>query len=139
MIKKTLFVYSNNKPNTESYTYCHIQELDKIHNGSIDEIICNCIDSVLLKDRIKLLSILVSKVKINGLVVIQSIDLYILCKFIMNNSISIEAANNIIYPASSLVDDATTEEILSQLNNINILDSIYDNINRVTTIQRISK
>jgi predicted nucleic acid-binding Zn ribbon protein len=139
MIKKTYFIYANNKPITDSYILLPIQDIEKIPNGSADEIICNCIDSIQFNDRDKLISILINKVKINGLVIIQNIDLYILCKYIMNNTISIDQANTIISSSASLVDDYTMEDMIQKISNAKILDSLYDNIQRIITLQRISK
>lgn len=139
MIKKTYFIYSNNKPNTENYLYYSIQQIDQIPNGSADEVVCNCIDSVQFNDRKKLISILVNKVKMNGVVVLQSVDLYILCKYIMNNNISLEQANSIISMSASLSDDQHNESMISDISNAKILDTLYDGFQRILTIQRISK
>lgn len=139
MIKKTIFVFNNTKPDVESYIYCHIQELDKIPNGSADEIICNCIDNLSYKDRQRLLTILVNKVKLDGLVVIQNTDLYLFAKYVMNNLLSIEQANEIILSSSSMVDDNDTETAVQKISNAKILDTIYDRFQRVVTIQRTTK
>lgn len=139
MIKKTYFIYANNKPLVDSYILLSIQDIEKIPNGSADEIICNCIDSIQFNDRDKLLSLLINKVKINGLVVIQSIDLYIFCKYIINNRISIDQANTIINSSASLSDDLTMEDTINKISGAKILDTLYDNLQRVITIQRVSR
>lgn len=139
MIKKAYFIYGHNKPDTDNYEYYSISELDKIINGSADEIICDCIDAIPFYDRSKLISILISKVKLNSLVIIISNDIYILSKYIMNGLISIEEANRIIATSTSLVDDVTNEAIINNISNIKILDTLYDNFKRTITLQRISK
>lgn len=140
MIKKTIFVYANNKPTSESsYEYYHIMEIDKMINGSIDEILCDCIDLVPFVDRPKLVTILLSKLKIDGTLILKCNDLYTLCKYIMNNKISIEQANLILGSSASITDDSYNEHILNEITNAKILDTLYDGFARTITLQRISK
>lgn len=134
---KTIYIYNFYPPSIQNTEQHHINNLSLIANGSADLILCDCLDSMNLSDRISRMSEIFSKLKINGKVIFKSINLNIFAKHIVEDKLNIENINSILSTINSMVDDNFIDVLLEKHKNMSIIEHINNGLEKTMTIQRL--
>jgi hypothetical protein len=135
---KTIYIVNGFQPSVRDIEQHNINNLSLLSNGSVDTIICDCLDSVAFSDRIKHMTEIFSKLKVNGTAIFKTINLKIFAKHILTDKIDTAGANNILGSIKSMLDDSDIDNILSNYTNIRMVESINDGLSKTLTLQRVS-
>lgn len=133
---KTVYIFNGFQPSIKEIEQHNINNLSLLSNGSVDVIICDCLDSVVLSERIKHMGEIFSKLKVNGTAVFKTINLKIFAKHILADKVDTAQANTVFASIRSMVDDSTIDELLSHHPNIRMVESINDGVSKTLTLQR---
>jgi len=80
----------------DGYQNISISQIDSIVNGSIDEILFTKLDNVSYNERLPLISNVLNKMKYNGILVIELLDLIAIGKDISSGSLSSKTVSSLI-------------------------------------------
>lgn len=135
---KKIYVYNLLDSWVDNIDKIKIENINSISNGSCDLLLCDCLDSVLLTDRITLTSELVKKLTINGKLTLKFISLVNLSKLILTNQISIQEINNVFASCLSVIDEDLFAQQIEQFNNLDCIENFYNGLFRQVTLERKS-
>lgn len=135
---KSIYISNSIDHSIKNIETINITDVDNLSNGSFDTILCDCLDTVSLKDRDQYLNIIIKKLKINGVLITKNINLKVFAKHIIDERLNINDANIIIENIKSLIDDDKFFSMIANSYNIKIIENIYNGMNQTITIKRVS-
>lgn len=105
----------------------NLSNLDKISNGSIQEINCQILDQLKFNDRISTLIKLLKKIKNGGSLTIKFLDANKIMKDYSNGKIPSQNLSELISEMQSLNSESDLLEIISDNQHFRILKKYHDN------------
>jgi hypothetical protein len=135
---KSVYIHNSTDPSIKDIETLSIFDTENLSNGSMDTILCDCLDTVSFKDRIKYLNMLLTKLKINGTLVTKNINLKLFAKNIYNDNIKTDDVNTIIENVKSLIDDDKLYGVIASNPNVRVIENIYSGMNQTITLKRVS-
>lgn len=110
--------------------------LEQVVNNSSEEIyITNCLDRVDFEEANKILMIALTKLRLNGKILVNGTNLRTLCLNVIANEVDAESFSKVISNCSSLRDGSDIEEILTQHNLTIETNVIRGNTYEITAIR----
>jgi hypothetical protein len=137
MSLKTIFIYNHTEPSVKNVESHNINGLGLVSNGSVDSILCDCIDTISITDRSAKLAEIFNKLKIGGSVVIKTIDLKIFAKYVLNDQINKDHLSAILTNNQSMFDIRDMSQLLSSRPDIKITEQTNDGLSKTIKMQRI--
>jgi hypothetical protein len=137
-MSKYIYVHTVDNNPIQDAKKVNINDIKLISNGSVENIICDCLDSLMITDRISSTNELLKKIKIGGKIHLRFINLQLFGKHCYLNKLPFDRINTIINNIRSIVDDAHIEEILNINNNFVLNSVVYDGIVENVILERIS-
>jgi len=130
-----LYTDKNHPQLNANVNYLHLSQIQTLDNAScLDIEVNNCLDYFL--ERNEILQTLVNKLRYNGTIKINGIDLEDVAYHTTTGRITIEQSQNLLYTGKTLT--STCEIITNQLKmyGLTIVDSGIDNHNYFITAKR---
>lgn len=137
MKDRIVYVHNSLAPSVNETECQHINNLAILSNGSVDVIICDCLDSLVVSDRLERLDEMMAKIKVDGKIVLKTINLKIFAKYILQDRLGIKEINDVLSSVKSMLDDSSTDEILERYPNIRMVESINDGLGKILTLKRV--
>jgi len=137
MKDRVVYVHNGLAPSVNETECQHINNLAMLSNGSVDVIICDCLDSIVMSDRLERLNEMIAKIKVNGKIVLKTINLKIFAKYILQDKLSINDINDALASVKSMLDDSSMDEVLERYPNIRMVESINDGLGKILTLKRV--
>lgn len=137
MTNNIIYIYNKLKPTIENVQHVNINDLSTVSNGSAQNIVCDCIDSLTLEERDGAFGEIFKKARIGGSIVLKTINKKIFARSILYDKISNEDCCRILANINSLCDDESLYNLISRFSSFVITDQINDGIFRTTTINRV--
>jgi hypothetical protein len=104
----------SDKHKTDGYLNVPAEQINQIINGSIDEILFRNIDSLDFNDRIPVVSALLNKMKYNGVLILEFLDLMSIGRDMSEGNITSKALSDLFSGINSVGYEF---DFLEQLNN----------------------
>lgn len=115
-----------------------IFDIDKIINGSVQNITCTCLDRLKYSDRKKIVIELIHKIAMNGSLSLKFLNLDLIGNKIKKKELNGEKFSNIIISAISAWDYAECTEFVSSLSKDILIENIgFDNTHTVIQLKKI--
>lgn len=86
----------------DGYQNVSISQINNIVNGSVDELVFSQLDSVPYQERLSVFSNLLNKIKFNGIMIIEMLDLIAIGKDMSTGSITSKTISSLIENAVSV-------------------------------------
>lgn len=133
---KKVYVYNLTSDLVNEVDKVKIDNIESISNGSCSLVICDCLDTVSIADRLSITAELIRKLSIGGKIILKFLSIRSLSKLILSNQISIQDINNIFSSCQSVVDEDFFTQYLNQFDNLQYLENIYEGLFRQVTLER---
>lgn len=120
----------------DGYYNLTMDSIDKIINGTCEEIICATLDTNEYQERISNTVKLCKKLANNGYLTIKFLDGTKLCKDVYRGNSSGQYLSNIVSKSKSLFLDSDLMEMVSQMQDIKLHKMYNDNNYIVAVLQK---
>lgn len=115
-----------------------IDQIDNIINGTVQNISCLCIDQLAFKDRAIVLSRLINKLCLNGILHIKMINLDLIANKVYKKELTGNKYSTILPTIQSTWDHVECMQFLDSCNNIVEINGMYfDHIYTVLHLKKI--
>lgn len=130
MIKYNLITQNSSEEKIAGFDNLDIANLDKLINGTIDFIVCECLDKLDYLSRLKVISTIFKKLSFGGEVTFKFFNSYQLCKNIIKGDMTSKALSEIVGSVQSLFLESDMMDLINQMENVKII-KIYNNNNHI--------
>ena len=133
---KKVYIYNVDNNIIDNVEKVHVSNIDMIPNGSCSVIVCDCLDSIDLQNRINLFDQILKKAGIGCSVILKFISLKLFGKYIYNDKLDTAQINQLLNICRSMIDESTFNQMLNSYNNFTIKENTYTGLMRQVTLER---
>lgn len=128
-----------NKESIKSSQSIEISQLYQVPNGSIENIFCDCLDSLDFNKRQEIENELIKKIMLGGEIYLRILNYRILAQKIIKDSIDMSEINNILPNTNSMTDNLYIDNLIGNYSSkLKILKMDIDNLYYNIVMKRIS-
>ena len=119
-----------------NYQTILIQDINKVINGYINNIVCECLDSVDYKERLSSIYSILSKIAFEGSATFKFLNASVLAARVLKNEIDSEKLSQIIKDTASIWTESRILEVFASMPNIVVQKNYVENIYTVITVHK---
>jgi hypothetical protein len=127
---------TNNTKEIHGYNNININDLPNIINGSINNIVCECLDDTPFENRGKIVTDIINKLAFEGKATFLMINGTVLANRILKNEIDSSKLSSVVSEVRSIWTDYYITEIFNNIAHITIEKYYIENIYTVISISK---
>lgn len=135
-MNRNIYISTDKNYNLENYTTIHVDDISKIVNGYIANIICECLDNIEYSQRESIAHQIITKMSFEGSATFKFLNGSILGAKILKNEIDSEKLSLAIKNSKSIWTESKITEFFASLPNITIQKNYLEHIYSVITIYK---
>ena len=130
------FTIDNKQPTIDGYENIGIDNIGNIINGSVSDILCECLDLVAAKNRLDVLKAVLSKLAFEGSATFKFVNATVLGARVAKNDLDWHKLSDIVSKCQSWWTEYVITDIFYSIPNMTIEKYYIDNVYSIITLRK---